>query len=89
MICAHRGGQLSQRSGQAFRVTSELTVPGISCGPYCGQGSLVGYCPRSGKELDTTEQLMLSLLPATWQMKLVSSGPPLPSEGCSSSSHAS
>ena len=49
----------------------------------------MGYCPRSGKELDTTEQLTLSLLPVTWQMKLVSSGPPLPSEGCSSSSRAS
>ena len=51
----------------------------------------MGYCPGGGKELDTNESLTLSLslLPVTWQMKLVSSGPPLPSQGCSASSHAS
>ena len=41
MICAHRGSQLSQNPGQDFSVTSELTVPGISCCPYYGQRSLV------------------------------------------------
>ena len=44
-----------------FIFTEWLSTPVFLPGEFHGQRSLVGYCPRSHKELDSTEQLTFGL----------------------------